>query len=63
MSFLMSAIMSGVIIISRLGLSDPNFWLAWRDAFLLSWPVALPTVFLVSPIAQFLVIKALPKPR
>jgi len=63
MSFLMTAIMSGVIIFSRIGLSDPNFWHAWREAFLLSWPVALPTVFFISPIAQFIAIKVLPKPR
>jgi len=62
MSLFMASIMSGVIMLSRVGISDPNFITAWRDAFMFAWPVALPTAFFVSPIAQYIVTKLLPKP-
>lgn len=62
MSLFMAFIMSGVIMSSRIGITDPQFISAWRDAFLFAWPVALPSAFFVAPIAQFIANKLLTKP-
>ena len=62
MSLLMAAIMSGVIMLSHLGFSDPGFFSAWLNSFILAWPIALPAAFFVAPIAQYLSAKILPPP-
>jgi len=60
MSLFMATIMSGVIMLSHLGINHPNFFNAWKDAFWLAWPIALSSAFFVAPVAQYISSKILP---
>jgi hypothetical protein len=54
LSLVMSMIVSAVATLKNLGLSG-DFLSAWPPAWLVSWLIALPTLFLVLPLARRIV--------
>jgi len=60
MSLFMASIMSGCIMATQFSPLEAAFYTEWRDAFLFAWPIAFPTAFLMSPLAQTIASKVLP---
>ncbi len=55
MSLLMAFIMSGVLTALFAGINK-QFFSHWMSAFIHAWPVAFPSVLLVSPIVRKVVV-------
>ena len=62
LSWLMSAVVSGISTLRNAGLVDGLFGL-WMNAWLLSWLIAFPVVLLVAPITRKLVARVVKKPE
>jgi len=56
MSMIMVTVITGVVVLVTRGL-DHDFITHWLRGFVLTWPIAFPTVLLVAPYIQRVVKK------
>lgn len=56
MSILMAFLMSGVLTAIHLGFT-PHFIVQWLHSFALAWPIAFPSILLITPVVRKAVAK------